>query len=167
MPVAFGHGMPACVWGNGRLRLGHVTGFANAINSHLYWLQPAPHPMQSEPVHAPFDEHLVLCRAYGAVQERCSQLLAQQRAEIERLQAQAVRLRAAVIVRETTLALAREDHARLVARLMGEADRGALAADLVICQTGCLGHGDYWRDQDRCRRTGQGCVFADAQKLTA
>lgn len=140
---------------------------ANESNSHLYWLQPAPSRMQTEPVHAPFDEHLALCRAYGAVQERCSRMLAEQRSEIERLQAQAVRLRAAAIVRETALALVREDHARLVARLMGEADRGALAADLVICQTGCLGHGDYWREQDRCRRTGQGCVFADAQKLTA
>jgi hypothetical protein len=78
-----------------------------------------------------------------------------------------MRLRAAVIVRETALALAREDHERLVARLLGERDSAAVAADLVICQTGCLGHGSYWREQDHCRRTGQHCVLADAQKLTA
>ena len=35
------------------------------------------------------------------------------------------------------------------------------AADLVICQTGCLSHGDYWRVQDHCRRTGQTCVLVE------
>ena len=112
-------------------------------------------------------EYVALCREYAAVQERCSREMAQQRREIERLQAQAMRLRAAVIVRETALALAREDHARLVARLAGERDTAAVAADLVICQTGCLGHGDYWREQDHCRRTGLSCVLVDAAKLTA
>lgn len=34
-------------------------------------------------------------------------------------------------------------------------------ADLVICQTGCLGHGDYWRVQDHCRRSGRLCMLAD------
>ena len=112
-------------------------------------------------------EHSALCREYAAVQERCSRMLAQQRAEIDRLQAQAMRLRAAVIVRETALALAREDHARLVARLAGERDTAAVAADLVICQAGCLGHGDYWGEQDHSRRTGPSCVLVDAAKLTA
>ena len=112
-------------------------------------------------------EYVALCREYAAVQERCSREMAQQRREIERLQAQAMRLRAAVIVRDTALALAREEHARLMARLASERDTVALAADLVICQTGCLGHGDYWREQDHCRRTGLGCVLVDAPKLTA
>lgn len=35
------------------------------------------------------------------------------------------------------------------------------AADLVICQTGCLSHGDYWRVQDHCKRTGKVCVMTD------
>ncbi|MBB3178630.1 hypothetical protein FHW64_003041 [Variovorax sp. Sphag1AA] len=34
-----------------------------------------------------------------------------------------------------------------------------VAADLVICQTGCLSHGAYWRVQDLCRRTGKACVL--------
>ena len=34
-----------------------------------------------------------------------------------------------------------------------------VAADLVICQTGCLSHGAYWRVQDHCRRTGKQCVL--------
>lgn len=36
-----------------------------------------------------------------------------------------------------------------------------VAADLVICQTGCLSHGAYWRVQDHCRRTGKACVLVD------
>lgn len=36
-----------------------------------------------------------------------------------------------------------------------------VAADLVICQTGCLSHGDYWRVQDHCRRTGKACVVVE------
>lgn len=33
------------------------------------------------------------------------------------------------------------------------------AADLVICQTGCLSHGAFWRVQEHCRRTGKTCVL--------
>lgn len=35
------------------------------------------------------------------------------------------------------------------------------AADLVICQTGCLSHGGYWRAQDHCHRTGKSCILSD------
>lgn len=122
--------------------------------------------MQTAHPHDLADEHLALCRTYGAVQERCSRMLALQHVEIERLQSLSMRLRAAVIVRETALALVREDHARLVARLIGEVNSSAVTTDLVICQTGCLGHGDYWREQDRCRRTGDHCIFSDVQRLT-
>lgn len=34
-----------------------------------------------------------------------------------------------------------------------------VAADLVICQTGCVSHDAYWRVQDHCRRTGKQCVL--------
>jgi hypothetical protein len=33
------------------------------------------------------------------------------------------------------------------------------AADLVICQTGCISHDAYWRVKDHCKRTGKRCVF--------
>lgn len=33
------------------------------------------------------------------------------------------------------------------------------AANLVICQTGCLSHGAYWRIEDHCKRTGHTCVM--------
>jgi len=35
------------------------------------------------------------------------------------------------------------------------------AADLVICQTGCISHGAYWRVKAHCKRTGKRCVFVD------
>ncbi|WP_308417324.1 DUF2325 domain-containing protein [Chitinimonas koreensis] len=37
-----------------------------------------------------------------------------------------------------------------------------VAADLMICQTGCLSHGEYWRVQDHCKRTGKACVLVEA-----
>ena len=49
-------------------------------------------------------EHRALCLEYAAVQERCSRVMAQQRAEIAQLQAQVLRLRAAAIVQVSTLA---------------------------------------------------------------
>jgi hypothetical protein len=195
----------------------------------------------------------VLISQYGKAQQRCTDLLAEQAAEIERLRADQMRLRAAVIIRETALQFEREERARLEAaapglprrallarrieelktrieRLMRErlnwqwrneekagcescaagsgtvvslttearndatvqlrppckdnglapSDDVALAGgaiqdeailakslqdtDLVICQTGCVSHGDYWRVQDHCRRTGKACVLIDETK---
>jgi hypothetical protein len=45
-----------------------------------------------------------------------------------------------------------EDH-------QGTLDAALSAADLVICQTGCISHNAYWRVKDFCRRTGKRCVF--------
>ncbi len=225
--------------------------------------------------HSAFDhllhEHRALLAHYGRAQLRCTQMLTMQAREIERLQAEAIRLRARLIVRETALAYARQDYQALVEGLPGLPRRRALArqletlagrlqerarevlhwqwcaagaaglpraeaaaeapaaaplravlclapgsagelvaqrmvegpdglvpdeaapptraasavqahgdhapqaaragidsdaleaslvaADLVICQTGCLGHDDYWRVQDHCRRTGKACVM--------
>lgn len=37
---------------------------------------------------------------------------------------------------------------------------GALAAaDIVICQAGCISHNAYWRVKEQCKRTGKPCVF--------
>lgn len=37
---------------------------------------------------------------------------------------------------------------------------GALtAADLVICQAGCISHNAYWRVKEQCKRTGKRCLF--------
>jgi len=40
-------------------------------------------------------------------------------------------------------------------------DATLAAADLVICQTGCVSHGAYWRVKEHCKRTGKPCVFVD------
>lgn len=33
------------------------------------------------------------------------------------------------------------------------------AADAVICQSGCISHGAYWKLKDHCKRTGKPCVY--------
>ncbi|RYE98738.1 MAG: DUF2325 domain-containing protein, partial [Oxalobacteraceae bacterium] len=40
-------------------------------------------------------------------------------------------------------------------------DTSLAAADLVICQTGCISHQAYWRVKDFCKRNGKRCVFVD------
>jgi hypothetical protein len=40
-------------------------------------------------------------------------------------------------------------------------EAGLVAADLVICQTGCVSHDAYWRVHDHCKRTGKRCVLVD------
>ena len=41
------------------------------------------------------------------------------------------------------------------------------AADLVICQTGCISPDAYWRVKDHCKRHGKLCVFGDTPSRTA
>ncbi|GAB2901799.1 hypothetical protein GCM10027046_33540 [Uliginosibacterium flavum] len=41
----------------------------------------------------------------------------------------------------------------------GQLDSALGAADLVICQTGCISHNAYWRVKDHCKRTGKRCAF--------
>lgn len=40
-------------------------------------------------------------------------------------------------------------------------DSSLSAADMVICQTGCISHNAYWRVKDFCKRHGKQCVFVD------
>ena len=40
-------------------------------------------------------------------------------------------------------------------------DTSLAAADLVICQTGCISHQAYWRMKDFCKLTGKRCLFVD------
>ncbi len=46
-------------------------------------------------------------------------------------------------------------------------DATLAAADLVICQTGCVSHGAYWRVKDHCKRTGKRCVFVETPSRVA
>jgi hypothetical protein len=41
------------------------------------------------------------------------------------------------------------------------------AADLVICQTGCISHKSYFRVKDFCKRTGKQCVFVENPSASA
>jgi len=135
------------------------------------------------------DEYHALMRHFGQTQARCDALVRAQAAEIAQLQGQAMRLRAALIVRDTALAWERAQRVESVALCMQKLARERLqwqwrnahdaarpvalaeesevdatgfeAANLVICQTGCLSHGDYWRVQDHCRRTGKTCVLVE------
>lgn len=138
-------------------------------------------------------EHGVLGREFGRVQERCSRIMGDQAAEIERLNALLMRQRAATIRKDTQLAWLTQDMQRLALRLVElerqnaslrhqlgaarhrpspheaeDAPESALAAaELVICQTGCIGHHAYWRAQDACRRTGRECVLVEAERPPA
>ncbi|MDT7838107.1 DUF2325 domain-containing protein [Aquabacterium sp. OR-4] len=40
-------------------------------------------------------------------------------------------------------------------------DAHLAAADLVICQTGCISHDAYWRVKSHCKRTGKPCLFVE------
>jgi len=41
------------------------------------------------------------------------------------------------------------------------------AADLIICQTGCISHSAYWRVKDYCKRNGKRCVFIDNPSISS
>ena len=49
----------------------------------------------------------------------------------------------------------------------GRLDASLAAADLVICQTGCISHHAYWRVKDHCKRTGKQCVFVDNPSVSS
>lgn len=115
--------------------------------------------------HGLMQEYRVLLAEYGRAQARCSALLASRAADIAALQAQVMRLRASAIVQQTALAFERQDRAYMLSLNTADGvDEAALeaslaAADMVICQTGCLSHNAYWRVHDHCQRTGKTCVL--------
>lgn len=46
-------------------------------------------------------------------------------------------------------------------------DATLAAADLVICQTGCVSHNAYWRVKDHCKRTGKRCLYVETPSRSA
>lgn len=46
-------------------------------------------------------------------------------------------------------------------------DATLAAADLVICQTGCISHDAYWRVKHHCKRTGKPCLFVETPSKSA
>jgi hypothetical protein len=53
-----------------------------------------------------------------------------------------------------------EDH-------IAQLDATLAAADLVLCQTGCVSHDAYWRVKDHCKRTGKRCIFVETPSRSA
>ena len=117
-------------------------------------------------------EYHALCRAYADAQHRCTELIRGQQRRIAALESQLMLRQGELIRRDTALAWALQDQATAGAGKTpatpeaDTADPAALAsslraADLVICQTGCLSHGAFWRVQDHCRRTGKACVLVE------
>ncbi|MEN3373662.1 DUF2325 domain-containing protein [Dechloromonas sp. ZS-1] len=41
-------------------------------------------------------------------------------------------------------------------------DAALAAADLVICQAGCISHNAYWRVKEQCKRSGKPCIYLKA-----
>lgn len=76
--------------------------------------------------------------------------------QVEALQARVHELTRRLHARDLAGHAARADDA-----LPRALDASLEAADLVICQTGCLSHGDYWRVQDHCKRSGKVCMLVD------
>ena len=109
-------------------------------------------------------EHAVLARMLGCVQQRMTSMASEFTRKAAQQQAEIIRLRAEVIIRDTALAVARQYQE---SRETAEADlqMHLAAADWVICQTGCISHGEYWRVQDQCRRTGKACVLLQVKKV--
>lgn len=144
------------------------------------------------------EEHGILLRHYGELQQRCSEHSRTQAREIARLHEEIVQLRAQVIAGDKALAWEREKRRNLPSARTSDGGhersgvQDALApasttfphispvtaredsyldadwiehslrmADLVISQTGCVSHSDFWRVQDHCQRTGKTCVLVE------
>jgi hypothetical protein len=46
-------------------------------------------------------------------------------------------------------------------------DAALAAADLVVCQAGCISHNAYWRVKEQCKRSGKPCVFVRGAGVTS
>lgn len=46
-------------------------------------------------------------------------------------------------------------------------DGAVAAADLVICQAGCISHNAYWRVKEQCKRTGKPCLFVKRSSVSS
>lgn len=103
-------------------------------------------------------EHGALLHLYQEVQQRCTAQMQARLRQIEDLQALVIRLRAQIIIQVSTLTWTDEPAAAADQELLESSLR---AADLVICQTGCVSDGAYWRVEDHCKRTGKPCVLVE------
>ncbi len=109
-------------------------------------------------------ENAVLSRELAAIQSRVTQQIAEQSSCIAAQQAELMRLRGRLMARDTLIARLREEVLRPDPDL--DLHTHLAAADLVICQVGCISHGAYWRVKDHCRRTGKRCVLVGRSSVS-
>jgi hypothetical protein len=46
-------------------------------------------------------------------------------------------------------------------------DSALAAADIVICQVGCISHNAYWRVKSQCKRSGKPCMFVKSAGVSS
>jgi hypothetical protein len=46
-------------------------------------------------------------------------------------------------------------------------DAALSAADLVVCQAGCISHNAYWRVKEQCKRSGKQCLFIKGSGISS
>ncbi|TAK96931.1 MAG: DUF2325 domain-containing protein [Aquabacterium sp.] len=102
------------------------------------------------------NENAVLARHLAASQDRHTQAQLSQCKHIEHLEGALMRARAELLKKDT-----------VIAQLQDQLQASVTAADLVICQTGCVSHDAYWRVKDYCKRTGKRCIFVDTPSHSA
>lgn len=97
-------------------------------------------------------ENAVLINALAKAQQRTSVSIRALHGQVQDQGSLLMRLRAALMLKETELMCVRDDMAALL-------QASGQAADLVICQTGCVSHNQHWLDGNGCKRTGQPCLL--------
>ena len=97
-------------------------------------------------------ENAVLINALAKAQQRTSVCISSLHGQVQDQSSLLMRLRGALLLKETELMCVRDDMAALL-------HASGQAADLVICQTGCVSHNQHWLDGTDCKRTGQPCVL--------
>lgn len=113
------------------------------------------------------DEHTVLMRRMGQVQQRMTDTVQALTARIDQLEGEVMRWRAhAVVARTATLwGLSGKEQVKVQwppptrRQTLGKVkDTGEWSVSEVICQTGCASHAHHWLETDgRCRRDGLPC----------
>ena len=98
-----------------------------------------PEPYASEDVDQLVLEHRALMCVYGSAQARCTQEAASQALAVRRMQAQLMRLRAQVIVRDSQLAWEREDRKALEALVPGLPSRAAVFENTLAATANSYG----------------------------
>ena len=107
-------------------------------------------------------EHGVLMRQMGGLQSRCTELLRSSAVHVAALEGDNLRLRAELVLLRTSVfwglgaaTVLRRDRP-LAMKPRPPVASGTREAQVVICQTACVGHAHPWLEEDgQCRLNGQ------------